>query len=111
LPPWLAGCGSDDCDDRIATPVPSPTPSPTPGARPREQRTLHLSVSFAPVRYPVLHVHGSQSHRAPIPEHTAESPTLNYEVVANAPRIEPSLSQWNPSTPEGCPTPPPTPSA
>ena len=37
--------------------------------------------------------------------------TLNYEVVANAPRIEPSLSQWNPSTPEGCPTPPPTPSA
>jgi hypothetical protein len=31
--------------------------------------------------------------------------TLNYEVVANAPRIEPSLSQWNPSTPEGCPTP------
>ena len=34
--------------------------------------------------------------------------TLNYEVVANAPRIEPSLSQWNPSTPEGCPTPPPT---
>ena len=36
--------------------------------------------------------------------------TLNYEVVANAPRIEPSLSQWNPSTPEGCPTPPMTPS-
>jgi hypothetical protein len=36
--------------------------------------------------------------------------TLNYEVVANAPRIEPSLSQWNPSTPEGCPTPPVTPS-
>jgi hypothetical protein len=31
--------------------------------------------------------------------------TLNYEVVANAPRIEPSLSQWNPSTPGGCPTP------
>ena len=29
--------------------------------------------------------------------------TLNYEVVANAPRIEPSLSQWNPSTPKGCP--------
>jgi hypothetical protein len=35
--------------------------------------------------------------------------TLNYEVVANAPRIEPSLSQWNPSTPEGCPTAPPLP--
>ncbi len=32
--------------------------------------------------------------------------TLNYETVANAPRIEPSLSQWNPSTPGGCPTPP-----
>src|SRR5215470_12940433 len=31
--------------------------------------------------------------------------TLNYEVVANAPRIEPSLSQWNPSTPGACPTP------
>ena len=36
--------------------------------------------------------------------------TLNYEMVANAPRIEPSLSQWNPSTPGGCPTPPVTPS-
>jgi hypothetical protein len=36
--------------------------------------------------------------------------TLNYEAVANAPRVEPSLSQWNPSTPEGCPTPPLTPS-
>jgi len=32
--------------------------------------------------------------------------TLNYETIANAPRIEPSLSQWNPSTPAGCPTPP-----
>jgi len=31
--------------------------------------------------------------------------TLNYETIANAPRIEPSLSQWNPSTPGGCPTP------
>ena len=37
--------------------------------------------------------------------------TLNYEVVANTPRIEPSLSQWNPSTPEGCPTAPPVPTA
>jgi hypothetical protein len=37
--------------------------------------------------------------------------TLNYEVVTNAPRIEPSLSQWNPSTPEGCPTAPPLPTA
>ena len=31
--------------------------------------------------------------------------TLNYETIANAPRVEPSLSQWEPSTPEGCPTP------
>lgn len=31
--------------------------------------------------------------------------TLNYEPVAGAPGIEPSLSQWNPSTPGGCPTP------
>ena len=31
--------------------------------------------------------------------------TLNYETIAGAPRIEPSLSQWEPSTPEGCPTP------
>jgi hypothetical protein len=36
--------------------------------------------------------------------------TLNYEVVANAPRVEPSLSQWNPSTPGDCPTPAATPS-
>jgi hypothetical protein len=33
--------------------------------------------------------------------------TLNYETVADAPRVEPSLSQWNPSTPGGCPTPAP----
>ena len=32
--------------------------------------------------------------------------TLNYETIANAPTIQPSLSQWNPSTPQGCPTPP-----
>jgi hypothetical protein len=32
--------------------------------------------------------------------------TLNYETIAGAPRVEPSLSQWNPSTPAGCPTPP-----
>ncbi len=32
--------------------------------------------------------------------------TLNYETVAGAPRVEPSLSKWNPSTPAGCPTPP-----
>jgi hypothetical protein len=25
--------------------------------------------------------------------------TLNYETIANAPQIEPSLSQWAPSTP------------
>jgi len=31
--------------------------------------------------------------------------TLNYETIAGAPRAEPSLSQWEPSTPEGCPTP------
>jgi hypothetical protein len=31
--------------------------------------------------------------------------TLNYETISGAPRIEPSLSQWEPSTPEGCPTP------
>ncbi len=31
--------------------------------------------------------------------------TLNYETIANAPRVEPSLSQWNPMTPGGCPTP------
>ncbi len=31
--------------------------------------------------------------------------TLNYEAIAGAPRVEPSLSQWEPSTPDGCPTP------
>ena len=31
--------------------------------------------------------------------------TLNYETIAGSPRVEPSLSQWEPSTPEGCPTP------
>lgn len=30
---------------------------------------------------------------------------LNYETIAGSPRVEPSLSQWNPSTPKGCPTP------
>jgi hypothetical protein len=29
--------------------------------------------------------------------------TLNYETVAGAPRIEPSLSHWIPMTPGGCP--------
>ncbi|MDX2167714.1 MAG: hypothetical protein SF182_11645 [Deltaproteobacteria bacterium] len=29
--------------------------------------------------------------------------TLNYETIANAPRVQPSLSQWNPHTPGGCP--------
>jgi hypothetical protein len=32
--------------------------------------------------------------------------TLNYETIANAPRVEPSLSQWNPCPPTGCPAPP-----
>lgn len=31
--------------------------------------------------------------------------TLNYETIAGAPRVEPSLSQWNPCTPGACPTP------
>jgi len=31
--------------------------------------------------------------------------TLNYETIVGAPRVEPSLSQWEPSTPAGCPTP------
>ena len=35
--------------------------------------------------------------------------TLNYETIVGPPRIEPSLSQWEPSTLQGCPTPPPLP--
>ena len=34
---------------------------------------------------------------------------LNYATIAGAPRVEPSLSQWNPCAPGACPT--PTPSA
>lgn len=30
---------------------------------------------------------------------------LNYETIAGAPRVEPSLSQWNPCAPGACPTP------
>src|SRR5215470_2478069 len=73
LPPWLAGCGSDDDDKRGATPTPSATPSPTPGARPREQRTLHFDFSLAPLSELQLQAFGSQSHRAPLLEHTVES--------------------------------------
>lgn len=32
--------------------------------------------------------------------------TLNYETIATAPRVEPSLSHWIPSTPGGCLLPP-----
>ena len=73
LPPWLAGCGCDDDDTRGATPTPTATAAPTPGVRPRERRTLHFDFSFAPLREPQLQAFGSQSHRAPILEHTAES--------------------------------------
>jgi len=34
--------------------------------------------------------------------------TLNYETIAGAPHIEPSLSQWEPSTPGACVTPTPS---
>jgi len=34
--------------------------------------------------------------------------TLNYEPVAGAPKVEPSLSQWLPHTPNVCPTTLPT---
>ena len=34
--------------------------------------------------------------------------TLNYQTVAGAPRIEPSVSQWIPVTPTACATPTPT---
>ena len=73
LPPWLVGCGSDDDDGGAATPTPTAAPSPTPGARPRERRTLHFDFSFSPLRELRLQAIGSESHRAPILEHTAES--------------------------------------
>jgi hypothetical protein len=72
LPPWLIGCGEDG-HGGDGRPVPTATPSPTPEARPREQRTLHFDFSFSPLRELQLHATGSQSHRAPILEHTAES--------------------------------------
>jgi hypothetical protein len=34
--------------------------------------------------------------------------TLNYQTVAGAPRIEPSVSQWIPVSPGACATPTPT---
>jgi hypothetical protein len=82
LPPWLAGCGSDDCDEQAATPAPSPTPSPTPGERPRERRTLHFDFSFASLRDLRLQATNSESHLAPILEHTAESRTRHREMNA-----------------------------
>ena len=72
LPPWLIGCGEDG-HGGDGRPVPTVTPSPTPGARPRERRTLHFDFSLSPLRELQLHATGSQSHRAPILEHTAES--------------------------------------
>ena len=73
LPPWLVGCGSDDDCGGAATPVPTATPPPTPGARPRERRTLHFDFSYAPLTELRLQAFHSQSHQAPILEHTAES--------------------------------------
>src|SRR6185369_8452073 len=73
LPPWLIGCGSDDGHGSAVTPVPTATPSLTPGARPRERRTLHFDFSYAPLSELQLQAFGSQSHQAPILEHTAES--------------------------------------
>lgn len=73
LPPWLIGCGSDDDHGAAVTPVPTATPSPTPDTRAREQRTLHFDFSFSSLHDLRLQAIGSQSHQAPILEHTAES--------------------------------------
>jgi len=74
LPPWLAGCGDDHGRVLFPSPVPTPlpTPSPTPSGRPRELHTLDFDFSLAPLRNLQLQAVGSQSHRAPILEHTAE---------------------------------------
>jgi hypothetical protein len=72
LPPWLIGCG-DDTHGPGATPTPTAAPSPTPDTRAREQRTLHFDFSFASLHDLQLQALGSQSHQAPLLEHTTES--------------------------------------
>src|SRR5262245_8418263 len=75
LPPWLVGCGDDHGRVLFPTPgsTPLPTPSPTPSERPRELHSLNFDFSYAPLRNLQLQAFGSQSHQAPILEHTAES--------------------------------------
>ncbi len=75
LPPWLIGCGEDG-HGGDGRPVPTATPSPTPDTRAREQRTLHFDFSFASLHDLRLQAIGSQSHQAPLLEHTAESRAL-----------------------------------
>src|SRR5262249_16123707 len=82
LPPWPRGCGDDDDHKGGATPTPSATPSPTPGARPRERRTLDFDFSLAPLSELQLLAFGSQSHRAPILEHTADSRARHRQLNA-----------------------------
>ncbi|MBX3025838.1 hypothetical protein KF840_13100 [bacterium] len=78
VPGWLAGCGSDDhgavrpTATPSLTPPPSPTRTPVP-ARPRERRTLHFDFSLAPLRDLRLIAVMSESNRAAIVAHTAES--------------------------------------
>ena len=74
LPPWLVGCGEDDdhCGRRRRL-RPRRLPRRRLSARPRERRTLHFDFSFSSLHELRLQAIGSQSHQAPILEHTAES--------------------------------------
>lgn len=85
LPPWLTGCGSDDDHRSAVTPVPTAAPSPTPDTRLRERRTLHFDFSFALLQDLQLQALGSESHQAPLLEHTTES-------RANARQSNPELA-------------------
>src|SRR5262249_49343926 len=52
------------------------------GARPRERRTLDFDFSLAPLSELQLLAFGSQSHRAPILEHTADSRARHRQLNA-----------------------------
>src|SRR4029434_10283475 len=62
------------------------------------QRSAHRTLVIA---VESLHAGGMSDRTADTDRHGY---TLNDEVMTNARRIEPSLSQGNPSTPERCPT-------
>jgi hypothetical protein len=73
LPPWLIGCGDDDCGPPAATPTPTAVPTPTAGPRPLEDCTLQFDLSDTGLEQLEIHVFGSEDDGGRLQEHTAES--------------------------------------